>query len=94
MRKLKVYGFIGHYRKMPAWVASHKRQSREIIATTSMKRAAQIYNDRASRIFNLCETGNEGEIKIAMAKPHTVFWQPLDSVGEHLDEWQEGESEK
>lgn len=66
-----------------------------MIATTSKKRAAEIYGGgrQSARSLEIMETCNYDDVKIALAKPHTVLWQPLDAHGEHGNEWFEGEKE-
>ncbi len=74
--KLKVYGWIGHFRK----IDTHHVQSREIVAARSMAAAARAYGEKdPRRIFNLGETGNAHEISIAMSDPGRVFWKSLDA---------------
>lgn len=97
MRKLKVYTWIGNYRNpMPDWVPRHQCQSSEIIATTSMKRAAEIYcgGRWSPKSIGMHTTGNDDDIAAAMEKPHTVLWQPNNAVGERTKVWYEGESDQ
>lgn len=76
---LKVYGWEG----MRAPLS--RNQTREIVAARSKAEVARIVGEKyPSNLFNLAETGNEGEIQKAMSEPGTVFWRPLD--GER-DEW-------
>ena len=65
-RKLKVFGGLTFNNK-------HK-QVRTIVATTTKKRACELLNTTMHEFNNYwCETGNETELKIAIASPETVF---------------------
>jgi len=69
--KLKVYGGPIHYKG---------KQCRAIVATTSQKKVVELFKNRKVRIslYEICnywcETGNEKELKIALAKPNTIFY--------------------
>jgi hypothetical protein len=71
---LKVYGWQGFQHDCP----THHRQTREIIATSSIKKAAEALGYRPSDLFNVCETGNAQEIAQAMSQPGVGFWRPID----------------
>lgn len=68
-RELKVYG--GRF-----WVRGYDtRGGRAIIATRTKKRAMEILELSQSEFYNFwCETGNETELKIALAEPETIFF--------------------
>jgi hypothetical protein len=73
MKALKVYGWQDHRCE-----CKPRTQTREICAAHSMAEVARIAGyRRASQMFNLCETGNDFEIKTAMAKPGAVFWRSI-----------------
>lgn len=75
-RKLKVYG----WQSFRSGVGGHG-QTREIIAAKSKAQAARASgNEKPRHMFNLCETGNTGELKTALAEPLVVFWRPLDQL--------------
>lgn len=61
--------------------------TREIVAAKSMAEVARIVGvKRPSQLFNLCDTGSEKEIQIAMSKPGVVFWKPIDDYnGEYRE---------
>ena len=74
MRALKVYGWLGFRRE----TGTQHGQTREICAAHSMAEVARIVGVRsASRLHNLCETGNRRELEVALAEPGVVFWKPL-----------------
>lgn len=73
-RKLKVYGWCG-YRIECKLAPNGSRQTREICAAHSIAEIKRIYGVNP---WNICETGNEKEISIAMSSPGTIFWIPLD----------------
>lgn len=79
-KQLKVYGWQGYRREMPKryphipWV----RQTREICAAPSKAAVAKIVGRPVYSLFNLNQTGNEFEIKSAMAKPGIVLWRGID----------------
>ena len=77
MRRLKVYGWLG-WRNECEPAANGNHQTREIVAATSLKEAARIVGEKGPWALNcVCETGNPEEVTLAMSKPGTVFWQPL-----------------
>lgn len=77
-RKLKVYGWIG-WRNEAKPMANGSHQTREVMATTSMAVVARaLGKKRPSQVFNLCETGNDGECAVALAEPGVIFWRALD----------------
>ena len=74
--KLKVYG----WQSFRSRIGRHG-QTREIIAAKSKAQAARASgNGKPRRMFNLCETGNDDELKTALAEPLVVFWRPLDQL--------------
>lgn len=88
-RKLKVYGWQSYRNES----TDYHLQTREIVAATSMKAAAEAAGYKyAYQLNNLCETGNEGEIQQAMSKPGKVFWKSLnDSLRGCAIPWNETE---
>jgi hypothetical protein len=72
-RRLKVYGWQG-WRPAETGLGS-RGATREIVAARSMTEVGRIVGDRPDRLFNLGETGNAEEIRIATAKPGVVFWK-------------------
>lgn len=76
-QKLKVYGWQGWRTACPA-APNGSRTTRDICATTSMKRCRELAGNPRGGLFNLCETGNAEEIATAMAEPHVIFWLPAD----------------
>lgn len=81
MRKLKVYGWCAHISNperswlgMSPWV----NQCRCIVAAPSKAEVGRLVDRDPRQLFNLGETGNAKEIKIAMEKPLTFFAAPLD----------------
>ena len=74
MRKLKVYGWQG-------WVtgAGHHGQVCMLAAAPSKAATARLIGEkRASRLFNLCETGNDEQITVALAHPNRALYRGLD----------------
>lgn len=76
--KLKVYGWLFHR----AEAKNNSQQTREICAATSMREVGRITGQKVSNLFNLCETGNDEELRVALAEPGIIFWRELDSRGE------------
>lgn len=65
MKEYKVYGGLTMIKG---------KQRRTIIAARTKKRAAEIIGGSVSHFRDYwCVTGNETEIKIALAEPETVF---------------------
>ena len=83
-RKLKVYGWQGW--RNEAMNERHARyQTREIMAAPSQSAVARAAGfKRASQLFNLCETGNDEELRVALAEPGVIFWRGLD---DHQGDW-------
>jgi hypothetical protein len=77
MSKLKVYGWQGWRREAPGW----HHQTREICAARSRAEVGRIVDRKPSALFNLEETGNDEELKVALAQPGVVFWRGLDEWG-------------
>lgn len=75
-RSVKVYGWYGHRRECPP-AANGSRQTREIVAASSIAGAMRLTGERRSNLWDICETGNQHEIETAMAEPGVVFWKPL-----------------
>lgn len=81
--KLKVYGWqsartaAGLHPDGQEW----NNTTREIMAAASEAAVARAAPNvtRPRQLFNLTETGNTREIEVAMSKPGTIFWQPLNS---------------
>lgn len=86
--RLKVYGKTGFREEAPA-----HRQTREIIATTSWVLAAIAFRSSVyqARTWGSV-TGNEEELRVALAKPGVLFWRPLDHHGP--GGWREVESKE
>lgn len=75
-RKLRVYGWQSFRNEC----RTNHRQTREICAASSMAEVARIVGENSpKKLFNLGETGNAHEMRTALAKPRTVFWQPYHS---------------
>lgn len=73
MAKLKVYGGL---------VIVGGKQRRAVVATTSQKRAAFLFEVSLYEFNNyFCETVNEAELEVALAKPEVVFY----NSGSHTD---------
>ena len=65
MRELKVWGGLTFL---------NGKQVRTIVATRTKKRAAELLNLSAFEFREYwTDTGNETELKIALAKPETIF---------------------
>jgi hypothetical protein len=85
MRKNKVYGWTGYRYDCPP-ALNGSCQTREICATTSIKRLCEILGCMKSELLGLSETGNAQENRLAMAEIGTVFWRPNDHAGNPSDE--------
>ena len=73
--KTKVYGWISTRRDCEG----PHHQTREIVCAPSRAAAARAAGIKSPRqLWNLCETGNEEEIRVATGAPRKVFWRPLD----------------
>ena len=80
MRKLKVYGVVllckkEYINSSQSW----RVQCRYVAAVFSRKELAELANTTVSswEIVNSSVTGNEREIKLAMAKPHTLVFSEV-----------------
>jgi len=87
VKHLKVYGYIGSRGECPA-APNRGKQTREIVAAYSFAAATRAVLAQSSgwstyslRQF-MDETGNNEELEVAITKPGTVFWRPLDHHGE------------
>ena len=83
---LKVYRWTGARRECPR-APNGSRQTRELCAAHSKAELARIVGVKSSHspeLWNLSETGNDGDIAIAMAEPGVVFWRPLDFRRERI----------
>ena len=81
-RRLKVYRWQSSRSECPR-AGNGSRQTVEILATTSKKKAAEIAGERGPwALFNLGETGNEQSIAQAMSQPGVIFWRPVDGRGD------------
>lgn len=71
-RKLKVFGTILNE---CSWVKGSHRQTRGVVATTSLTAALKAFNEQWHHVSRpyIGETGNAVEIDIAMSAPGTVF---------------------
>lgn len=77
-RPQRVYWWLGARRE-----AGPRSQTREMVAAPSMAAAARAAGYKHPRqMFNLCETANEDDIRVAMSTPGVVFWKAIDSRGE------------
>ncbi len=82
-RSLFVYGYRG-WRNECRPAANGNKQTREIVAVTSVAAAHRAFiasglNCSINDVRNYgAETGNELELKTALAEPGVVFWAPLD----------------
>jgi len=80
-RKLKVFGWQGRRLECPR-APNGDCSTREIVAAKFASEAARLAGyDRPAQMFNLCETGNAGEIAKALSEPGVIFWGPLDAFG-------------
>ena len=84
MRKTKVFGWTGYRTKCPPGL-NGSRQTREICATTSIKMLCEILGCKKSELFCLSETGNDQEVRLAMAAPGAVFWRSNSLFGKPED---------
>ena len=70
-RPLKVYGWVGWHKDAPG----PHRQTREIVAAHSKAEAMRLGGlTRREFEHSGCETGNEEELRVALAEPGVVFW--------------------
>lgn len=72
---LKVYGWDSFRHPTP----TSRVQTREIVAAKSMEEVARIVGVKSPKSLDLCETGNEEEIRVAMAEPGVIFWQNINA---------------
>lgn len=78
-RPLKVYGWKGMRSEARTPRNPYDAQTREIVAAHSAAEVARIADvPRPDHLFNLSETGNAFEIKLAMTFPGQILWRPLD----------------
>lgn len=76
-RKLKVYRWQGFRSECPA-TANGLSQTEEIMAASSMAEVYSLVGRTRSHFFNIGETGNKEQVRVAMAEPRVVFWKPID----------------
>lgn len=70
--RLRVYGWQSTRREATGW---HK-QTREIVAAHSLAEVARIVGVKSpASLFNLSETTNQIELKVAGSKPGVIFWK-------------------
>lgn len=86
-RQLKVYGWIGWRNECPP-AANGNHQTREVVAARSMAEVGRIVGESPRRL-DMSETGNQGELTVALSAPGTVFWHPLDERAVDR-EWRRG----
>lgn len=81
MAKLKVYGWTGTN------FSESSRQSRNIIAATSVAEALRLSGTKRS-FYNWSggETRSPKEVAKAMSKPGVMFWQPLNARDDNWNE--------
>lgn len=80
-KPLRVYGWQGYRIECPA-AANGSHYTREICAAYSQAEVTRLAGvNRPSQLFNLCETGNAEERRLALAMPHSILWKPLDQIG-------------
>jgi hypothetical protein len=85
MRRLKVYGWLG-MRSEAVTERNHHGQTREIVAAHSLAEVARITGlSRYTLSSYGGETGNKQEIELAMSKPGTMFWKPVNGQGEFME---------
>lgn len=73
-RQLRVFGWTGYDSR----VGGAHSQARHIVAATSMAECARLAGERHPRnLFNLCETGNDYEIREAMKEPGVIFTRSI-----------------
>lgn len=83
---LKVYHWIGFHRPIGGNI--NRRQSREVVAATSQKKAAALYSHyEGPRALDMTTTENEDDVAIAMSEPGTIFWKQLDSREKGPESW-------
>jgi len=83
--KLKVWGFSDF-----RIYKGEQVQTREVVAVRSVAELVRLTGMGRSTINNYAaETGNETEVAVAMSKPGTIFWRPLN---EHRAEFVEAEA--
>lgn len=77
MRSLKVYSWKDHRKGGQVYA---------IVAASSKAEVARLTgHQRPSQLSDLQETGNETEIKVAMARPGVIHWVSL--RGPQDDDW-------
>jgi hypothetical protein len=87
MKRLFVYRWRGFRNECPP-SPNGSKQTREIVAVTSVAAAHRAFNASGVRcsISDVreygSETGNAEELEVALAEPGVVFWRPLDHRGE------------
>lgn len=87
-RALKVYGWQGYRSECPPQ-QNGGHQTREIVAATSQRDAARLAEARGPwQLFNLCETGNTTECRLAQKTPGVVFWRSIDDRSDDPSSWQ------
>jgi len=85
-KRLKVYGFLGARRD--AYTAqNHSGQTREIVAAKSIAEVMRITGRTRRELTNFGGvTGNPEEVSLAMGKPGSVFWKPLNGRAEFTED--------
>ena len=74
MRKLKVYGWTAyHLRGIEKKQFNHS--FRCVVAAGSKAAVLRLLGVRAASLWELQETSNDQEIRVAMAKPGAVFYK-------------------
>ena len=91
MRRLKVYGWT-HWNPDPRVkpAPNGSRQTRAIMAASSMAEITRILDCKMSELWTICETGNDDEIATAMREPRVVFWLQPDARWKTDHTWQRG----
>ncbi len=85
-RPLKVYGWQS-FRNDRRIEHNGHWQTREICAAFSKAEVARIVGVKSvSALHNICETGNDKEVALATAKPHTVFFTAITRGGEYFED--------
>lgn len=73
---MKVYGWQSTRFK----AGGAHNQTREIVAAKSMAAAARAAGyERPAQMFNLGETWNADELRVALADPGAVYWSPINA---------------
>lgn len=85
-KPLRVFHWVGMRSQCP----THNRQTFEIVAAPSGVAAARIAGrDRPAQLWNFSRNRNHDKMVIALSKPGTIFWTPLDDSYRRDAKWTE-----